>query len=152
MIVLDTNQQRLDFARRKYPGVQTLLASENVLETLTQALNGDLPTIVIDATGNKESMLKCFDYVAPGGTIVYVGLFVGDIVFHDPYFHRKEITLKSSRNAVVEDFKKIIRLLKSGVLNMDGYVTHHLSFKTLEQTFTSLYKPGVLKGVVDYDN
>lgn len=152
MVIIDTNQQRLDFVSGKYPGVVTMLADENVLNTLTAVLKGDLPTIVIDATGNRESMLKCFDYVAPGGTIVYVGLFVGDIVFHDPHFHRKEITLKSSRNAVAEDFKKIIRLLRSGVLNMDGYITHRLSFDTLEKTFTSLYQPGVIKAVVDYDN
>ena len=152
MVVLDTNQQRLDFVSKKYPGVITMLADEHVVNSLTTTLRGDLPTIVIDATGNRESMMKCFDYVAPGGTIVYVGLFVGDIVFHDPYFHRKEITLKSSRNAVPQDFKKIIRLLESGVLNMDGYITHRLAFSTLEKTFTSLYKPGVIKAVVDYDN
>lgn len=151
MIISDTNQQRLDFVSRKYPGVVTMLADENILNSLTTTLKGDLPTIVIDATGNRESMMKCFEYVAPGGTIVYVGLFVGDIVFHDPYFHRKEITLKSSRNAVPEDFKKIIRLLKSGVLDMEGYITHRLAFDTLEKTFASLYKPGVIKAVVDYD-
>ena len=152
MIVLDTNPQRLDFVKKKYPGVITMLADENVVNSLTNNSHGDLPTIVIDATGNRDSMLKCFDYVAPGGTIVYVGLFVGDIAFHDPYFHRKEITLKSSRNAVAEDFRKIIRLLTSGVLNMDGYITHRLDFSTLEKTFTSLYTPGVIKAVVDYDS
>jgi 2-desacetyl-2-hydroxyethyl bacteriochlorophyllide A dehydrogenase len=152
MVVLDTNKQRLDFVSKKYPGVMTLLAEENVINSLTSSLNGDLPTIVIDATGNRESMLKCFDYVAPGGTIVYVGLFVGDIVFHDPYFHRKEITLKSSRNAVAEDFRKIIRLLKTGMLNMDGYITHRLAFHNLENTFTSLYKPGVIKAIVEFDD
>ena len=150
IVVLDTNQQRLDFVSKKHPGVITMLADENVANVLTTTLKGDLPTLVIDATGNRESMLKCFDYVAPGGTIVYVGLFVGDIVFHDPYFHRKEITLKSSRNAMAEDFRKIIRLLTSGVLNMDGYITHRLAFDTLEKTFTSLYTPGVIKAVVDY--
>ena len=127
------------------------MADENVVNGLTTALNGDLPTIVIDATGNRESMMNCVDYVAPGGTIVYVGLFIGDIVFHDPHFHRKEITFKSSRNAVAEDFRKIIRLLRTGVLNMDGYITHRLAFNDLENTFTTLYKPGVLKAIVDYD-
>jgi 2-desacetyl-2-hydroxyethyl bacteriochlorophyllide A dehydrogenase len=151
MIVLDTNQQRLDFVSKKYPGVITMLADENVVNHLTVTLNGDLPTIVIDATGNRESMLRCFDYVAPGGSIVYVGLFVGDIVFQDPYFHRKEITLMSSRNAVADDFRKIIRLLRTGVLNMDGYITHRLDFNRLENTFTSLYKPGVIKAVVYFD-
>jgi 2-desacetyl-2-hydroxyethyl bacteriochlorophyllide A dehydrogenase len=152
MVVLDTNQLRLDFVSHKYPGVITLLADENVVDDLKTNLSGDLPTIVIDATGNKESMENCFEYVSPGGTIVYVGLFIGDIVFHDPYFHRKEITLKSTRNAVAEDFQKIIGLLTSGVLNMEGYITHRLAFENLEETFTSLYSPGVIKAVIEYNH
>lgn len=152
MVVLDTNQLRLDFVSHKYPGVITLLADGNVVDDLKTNLNGDLPTIVIDATGNKESMENCFEYVSPGGTIVYVGLFIGDIVFHDPYFHRKEITLKSTRNAVREDFQKIIGLLTSGVLNMEGYITHRLAFENLEETFTSLYSPSVIKAVIEYNH
>ena len=152
MIVMDTNQQRLDFVHQKFQGVGTLKATDRVGEDLKQLLQGDLPTIVIDATGNRDSMLKCFEYVAHGGTVVYVGLFLGDIVFYDPDFHRKEITLKSSRNAVPEDFRKIIRLLKSGALNLDGYITHHLQFDTLTESFTRLYLPEeqVIKAVVEF--
>ena len=152
MIVMDVNPQRLDFVKHKYPGVETLMARDKVEEDLTSLLNGYLPTVIIDATGNKESMMKCFDYVAPGGTIVYVGLFLGDIVFYDPLFHRKEITLKSSRNAVAEDFKKIIRLLESNTLDIDGYVTHKLSFDSLISNFEKLYLPEeqVIKAVVEY--
>lgn len=152
IVVLDTNQKRLDFVGSRYPGVETMIADDNVMDKLTQLLDGNLPTIVIDATGNRESMLKCFEYVSPGGTIVYVGLFLGDIVFYDPHFHRKEITLKSSRNALSEDFQKIIRLLKSKALNIDGYVTHNLQFSTLTENFTRLYLPeeNVIKAVVEY--
>jgi threonine dehydrogenase-like Zn-dependent dehydrogenase len=101
----------------------------------------------------KESMQKCFEYVAQGGTIVYIGLFIGDVVFHDPLFHRKEITLKSSRNAVATDFTKLIRLLKAGLVNIDGYITHRLTFDTLHETFTKLYSPEerVIKAVVEFD-
>ena len=151
MIIADTNWQRLDFIAKKYAGVDTVNAL-NMTEGLSQILKGDRPTVIIDATGNRDSMMKCFEYAAHGGTIVYVGLFVGDITFHDPDFHRKEITLKSSRNAVPEDFRKIIRLLKSGTLNMDGYVTHRLQFDTLCENFTKLYLPEeqVIKAVVEY--
>lgn len=151
-IIADINQQRLDFISSAYPGVETVQASGNLTESLTHMLNGDKPTVVIDATGNRESMLKCFDHVAHGGTIVFVGLFVGDINFHDPDFHRKEITLKSSRNALPDDFKKIIELLRSGELNMKGYVTHRIPFSELTKQFTKLYLPEeqVIKAVVEF--
>jgi 2-desacetyl-2-hydroxyethyl bacteriochlorophyllide A dehydrogenase len=152
IVVLDTNQKRLEFVRNKYSGVDTLTVGDSVSEDLAKLLTGNLPTIVIDATGNRESMIKCFDYVAPGGTIVYVGLFLGDIVFYDPHFHRKEITLKSSRNALAEDFEKIIRLLKSNALNIDGYITHRLAFESAAENFTKLYLPeeNVIKAVIEY--
>lgn len=152
IIALDVNQDRLDFVARKCPGVATVKVSDGVIGELQTLLNGDLPTVVIDATGNKGSMEKCFEYVAPGGTVVYVGLFIGDISFYDPYFQKKELTLKTSRNAYPEDFTKIIRLLESGLLNIDGYVTHRLAFDTLTDTFTSLYDPQqqVIKAVVEF--
>jgi 2-desacetyl-2-hydroxyethyl bacteriochlorophyllide A dehydrogenase len=151
-IALDTNQQRLDFIKRKYAGVDTLKADKNTITSLKDFLHGDLPTIVIDATGNRESMIRCFDYVAHGGTITYVGLVTGNIEFNDPLFHAKEITLKSSRNALPDDFKKIIRLMREGLINIDGLVTHHLKFGNLAETFTSLYNPEehVIKAVVEY--
>ena len=96
---------------------------------------------------------NCLEYIAPSGTIVYIGLFIGDIVFHDPLFHRKEITLKSSRNAVATDFTKLIRLLKAGLVNIDGYITHRLPFETLDQTFTKLYLPEeqVIKAIIEFN-
>jgi 2-desacetyl-2-hydroxyethyl bacteriochlorophyllide A dehydrogenase len=152
-IVLDVNPQRIDFVKQKYAGVDTLMADDHTVDNLKKLLNGDLPTIVMDATGNRESMLKCFDYVAAGGTIVYVGIFVGSIEFSDPLLHAKEITLKSSRNSLPVDFKKIIRLMESGIINIDGLVTHRLQFNTLETSFTSLYnsEERVIKGVVEFN-
>ena len=152
ILALDVNRNRLDFIAKKCPGVDTIVLSNSVIDDLKQLLNGDLPTVVIDATGSKESMEKCFEYVAPGGTVVYVGLFIGQVSFDDPYFQKKELTLKSSRNAYPEDFTKIIRLLESGLLNIDGYITHHLAFDTLTETFATLYGPDneVIKAIIEF--
>ena len=152
VLVLDLNQNRLDYISNKFPSVTTIQLNEAVENTLKEILNGDLPTVVLDATGNKASMEKCLEYVASSGTIVYIGLFIGDITFHDPLFHRKEITIKSSRNALATDFTKLIRLLKAGLVNIDGYITHRLSFETLHENFTKLYLPeeNVIKAVIEF--
>ena len=152
VLVLDMNDNRLDYIKKYYPSVSCIKLTDNVTESLLNLLNGDLPTVILDATGNKQSMEKCLEYIAPSGTIVYIGLFIGDISFHDPLFHRKEITIKSSRNAVEADFTKLIRLLKAGLVSIDGYVTHRLPFETLDETFTSLYNPeaGVIKAIIEF--
>ena len=151
-VVTDTNENRLDFVKDKYPGVNTLKADENLINATKALYGGNMPTVVIDATGSRDSMLKCFDYVAPGGTIVYVGLFIGNIEFFDPLFHAKEITLKSSRAALPEDFKKIIRLIRSGHVKIGHLITHRQQFDSLTETFSRLYDPDehVIKAVVEF--
>ncbi len=151
-MALDINPGRLDYVKKRLPGVETVRVSDTTVEDLQAVLGGDLPMVVIDATGNKQSMEKCFEYVAPGGTVVYVGFFLGDISFYDPYFQQKELTLKTSRAAYPDDFQKIIRLFRAGLLSIDGYVTHRLSFDTLAEEYTSLYDPAkeVIKAVVEY--
>jgi 2-desacetyl-2-hydroxyethyl bacteriochlorophyllide A dehydrogenase len=152
IVVLDINQNRLNFTKQKFPEVEVVVASDDTIENITHLLNGDLPTIIFDATGNKTSMQNTFNYVAPGGTIIFVGLFVGDIAFDDPTFHRKEITLKASRNARSSDFTKVIHLLKAGLINTDGYITHRINFDNLITEFEKLYIPeeNVIKAIIDF--
>jgi 2-desacetyl-2-hydroxyethyl bacteriochlorophyllide A dehydrogenase len=152
VMVLDMNQNRLDFISQKFPSVETILLNDSVEAILKERLNGDLPTVILDATGNKNSMENCINLIAPSGTIVFIGLFIGDFSFHDPLFHKKEVTLKSSRNAVATDFTKLIRLLKGGLVNIDGLITHRISFDSLTENWDKLYLPKekVIKAVIEF--
>jgi 2-desacetyl-2-hydroxyethyl bacteriochlorophyllide A dehydrogenase len=152
VMVVDMNQNRLDFISQKFPSVKTILLIDKVEENLKELLYGDLPTVILDATGNKASMENCINLIAPSGTIVYIGLFIGDITFHDPLFHKKEVTLKSSRNAVAIDFEKLIRLLKAGLVNIDGLITHRVAFDSLIENWDKLYLPEekVIKAVIEF--
>ncbi|MEN5058293.1 zinc-binding dehydrogenase [Sphingobacterium kitahiroshimense] len=150
--VLDLVQNRLDFVNRKFPEVETILLSEDLVQHLKAVFDGELPTVIFDATGSKRSMENSFNLIAHGGTIVFVGLFVGTVSFDDPNFHRKEITLKASRNATASDFKKIIQLLRSGEINTDGLITHRIAFDQLADKFDSLYLPeeNLIKAVINF--
>lgn len=152
VIAVDVNEHRLAYVKETFPTTETLLLSNHTIGDIQSLLHGDLPTIVIDASGNKSSMEKSFEYVAAGGTIVFVGLFLGDIVFNDPNFHRKELTVKASRVATAEDFKKVIAGFKDGTINTAGYLTHRIAFDDLTTDFEKLYLPeeNVIKAVVDF--
>ncbi len=151
VMVMDVNEDRLNFCKEKLHIQDVLLANEEPLEKLQEYLNGYLPTVVIDATGNKESMHHAFKYVAAGGTIVYVGLFMGDINFSDPYFHKKEITLKASRAALSEDFTEIGKLIEDGIIEPEWMITHRLHFEDVASQFGSLTEPGkqLVKAIID---
>lgn len=119
-------------------------------DQIRQLFDGDLPSVVLDATGNKQSMEKAPDYVAHGGKLVYIGLFQGDITFHDPDFHKKELTLLASRNALASDFRQIIRSVEKGEINTDPWITHRAKFDEITEKFDSWLKPesGVIKAMV----
>lgn len=150
--VLDLVKSRLDFIKHKFPEVSTIMLSETLDLDIRKTFSEELPTIIFDATGNKRSMENSFNLIAQGGTIVFVGLFVGTVTFDDPNFHRKEITLKASRSARAQDFKKVIQLLKAGLINTDGYITHHIPFEDLIGKFETLYEPdqNLIKAVIDF--
>jgi len=88
---------------------------------------------VIDATGNPQSMAGCFDLPAHGGRIVFVGLFQGDVTFNDPNFHRRELTILASRNALPATFHDVIRLVEEGKVDTRPWITHRFR---LEETPT----------------
>ncbi|MDR2133549.1 MAG: zinc-binding alcohol dehydrogenase family protein, partial [Treponema sp.] len=125
VIVLDINDRRLAYARDTAKADYTVnsknLDPEKALADIT---GGEMPPLVIDATGNAAQMTKTFNFAAHGGTIVFVGLVRADISFHDPLLHAKEITLMASRNATGEDFANVIAGIESGRVNTAGFVTH----------------------------
>ena len=53
----------------------TLVSNDSLLNSLKELTGGDLPTIVIDATGNPQSMARCFDLIAPGERLFSSGSF-----------------------------------------------------------------------------
>jgi 2-desacetyl-2-hydroxyethyl bacteriochlorophyllide A dehydrogenase len=153
VIVKDVNPQRLAFVREQFGVEHTILGdSDATIAALTELTDSDLPTAVLDATGNPQSMMETFNYVAPGGRIVFVGLFPGDVTFHDPNFHRREISLHASRNSTPEDFTRIIGLLESGKVDTTPWITHRIASDDLPSLFPSLLLPesGVLKAVVEF--
>ena len=141
-IAMDINQDRLTFATDLLDIAGTVVANrDDTLEQIRAHFDGDLPTVVLDATGNRHSMSKTLEYTAPAGRIVFIGLFQGDFSFHDPYFHKKELTIMASRNSLSSDFKQIIKMMEEGKINTDAWITHRCSFEEMIGQFDQWLKP-----------
>ncbi len=141
-VAMDLNEDRLAFAAAVMDIAGTVRAGgEDTLERLREQFQGDLPTVVLDATGNKFSMSKALEYVAPAGRIVFIGLFQGDFTFHDPYFHKKELTLMASRNALPSDFRQIIAMMEENKINTEAWITHRCAFEEMTRYFDTWLKP-----------
>lgn len=152
VIALDVNSQRLAFCQQHLKVPHTVLAGDSALGIIRDITEGDLPTIVFDATGNAESMHRAFQFLAPTGKLIFVGLFLGDVTFADPDFHRRELTLLATRNSTANDFRHILHLIETGVIDTTPWITHQATAETMIEQFPSWLQPetGVIKAVVSF--
>ncbi len=153
VIAMDINEERLRFCEKWVPADALVNAQQDPVQKLLELTDGDLPTVVFDATGNKHSMTQAFNYVSHAGKLVYVGLVKDDLSFSDPDFHKKEMTLLASRNATRADFEFVIDSLRNGQVDSDAFITHRASFDTMIDEFEHWLNPesGVIKAVVTLD-
>lgn len=153
LVVMDINEQRLAFCREQMGVEVTLDARDPDLSArLREFGGGDLPTAILDATGNPKSMEGCFDLAAQGGRIVFVGLFTGRLSFDDPNFHRRELSIHASRNALSSTFTDIIALIRSGKINTDPWITHRMAFDDVPAQFAeTTAAPGIIKAMISLD-
>jgi alcohol dehydrogenase len=150
--VMDMNPERLAFCGRTYGVKNTVLAKGNgsELDELRRITARELYPIVIDATGNAASMSKALHYVAHTGTLVYVGITTQEITFPHKWLHVREATIKASRNALPDDFRRIIKLIEEGRIDTGPWITHRTTFDKLPGVFDSYTKAetGVIKAMV----
>ena len=149
--MLDVNEARRAFAAG-WLKVNTLDARGLTPDALRHALGGDLPTLVFDATGSAASMRAAFHWPAQGGRIVFASLVQGEIAFDDPNFHRRELTVMSTRNSTATEFRRIISLIESGRIDTAPWVTHRAALADVPGVFASWARPetGVIKAMIAF--
>lgn len=154
VIALDINETRLALCKDLLNVDHVINATAtDVQERLQEITNGDMPTVVIDATGNQKAINNSFQYMAHGARYVLVGLQKGEIIVSHPEFHKREATLMSSRNATREDFEHVISSMKKGLVDPTVYITHRVSFDQVKEEFEGWLDPanGVIKAMVTLD-
>ncbi|MEI7409839.1 zinc-binding alcohol dehydrogenase family protein [Pectobacterium aroidearum] len=127
-------------------------SAEDFEAQLRAEFGGSLAEKVIDATGNQHAMNNTINLIRHGGSIVFVGLFKGDLQFSDPDFHKKETTMMGSRNATPEDFSKVGRLMSEGKLTAEMMLTHRYPFSTLADIYEKdvINNRELIKGVITF--
>jgi len=142
----------LSFCKEKLKIENTINASiSDAEDRLRQVTNGDMPTVVIDATGNLGAINHAFQYMAHGARYVLVGLQKENISFSHPEFHKREATLMSSRNATRDDFDHVIAAMKKKWIDPATYITHRVHFGEVKHNFERWLLPEsrVVKAMVE---
>jgi 2-desacetyl-2-hydroxyethyl bacteriochlorophyllide A dehydrogenase len=152
VIAVDIVESRLEFCRKKMHIPFTVNAMQPGFgERIKDITNGNMPTVVIDATGNLDAINKSFQLMAHGGRYVLIGLQKGEISFSHPEFHKREATLMSSRNATREDFNHVKECIHTNLIQPASYITHRTRFSQVKDQFEEWLDPahGVIKAMVE---
>ncbi|MEO8756630.1 MAG: zinc-binding alcohol dehydrogenase family protein [Devosia sp.] len=151
--LLDRDQGRLDAARGLFAVDHAILADDGVADAVRAITAGDGFDIVFDATGNRESIERGFNFVAHGGRYVLVSVVKGDITFTDSDFHRRELSLFASRNAATEDFERVIDAIRAGHAPAAKWITHRttLAGAAVDLPKWAAGRGSVIKAVIEAD-
>ncbi|WP_026960084.1 MULTISPECIES: zinc-binding alcohol dehydrogenase family protein [Aliagarivorans] len=152
VVVADVSDERRAHVEKALgvPALNPL--TDDYVDQLKAAFGGELPCLLLDATGNKGSMSRSVELIRHGGKIVFIGLYIGDLVLDDPTFHKKETTLLSSRNATREDFERVIELMDQGKISEDIMKNKDYQFDTVGLTYKQdvVENADLIKGVINF--
>lgn len=154
VIMVDVNNSRLGFCKNLLDIKHTINPlTQNVEDVCKQITGNDMPTVVMDATGNLNAINNAFAYLAHGGRYVLVGLQKEHISFSHPEFHKREASLMSSRNANTQDFNYVIDCIQKGLVKPSSLITNKVSFTEVTDHFESWLNPatGVVKAMIVFE-
>jgi threonine dehydrogenase-like Zn-dependent dehydrogenase len=105
---------------------------------------------VFECAGKQETIDQAVELLAPGGTLVLVGIAPQDRISLDMNgLRRKELRVQCVRrqNECVE---AAIEMLARGEIDLDPLVTHHFSLDQSQQAFDTVadYRDGVVKAMI----
>jgi 2-desacetyl-2-hydroxyethyl bacteriochlorophyllide A dehydrogenase len=149
VLIADVSPTRVAFASAA--GHDSLMVDGDLAAVVRDRYDGELPALVVDASGNRASMEGAFGLVGPGGTLVLVGHTTGSLTFQNPGFHARELDVRASRNATPADWGEVIHAVQDGSLDVVGWVNHRTTLAAVADDLPRLAggRGDVVKAVVD---
>jgi len=119
--------------------------TDDVVDALTQAGAGELPSVVLEATGRPEAAFTALHSVRPGGRVVFQGLFAGQPLAG---FDLDQVVINDLQvNGVLGSpniWPDVIRLIESGRVNPAAIISDEYP---LEQFGVALEKARSGEGI-----
>ena len=129
-VAVDVDDAKLEIARKAGANETVNSAQQNAREKLRQLTDGLGPDVVIEAAGTPETFRMAVEEVAFTGRVVYIGYAKEPVSYETRLFVQKELDVLGSRNALPDDFRRVIGMLEAGDFPVDETVS---SIVPLEQ-------------------
>jgi len=134
ILLIDVQQAKLDLASSLGPILPVNALQENALEIISRLTDGWGADIVFECSGNERAAAGVFNLIAPGGTVVMVGMPAQPISYDVVAAQIKEARVEHVfRYAHVYD--RALALMGSGKIDVKPLITNVFDFKDSIQAF-----------------
>jgi len=128
VIAVDVEDAKLALALQA-GATETINSKTDNLHDRVQALTGgDGPDVVIEAVGLPATFRAAVDEVAFAGRVIYIGYAKEAVSYETKYFVMKELDIRGSRNATIQNFAEVISVLESGRYPVKKTITRCVPF------------------------
>jgi S-(hydroxymethyl)glutathione dehydrogenase/alcohol dehydrogenase len=142
-------------AQAKRFGATHAVAPADIEGVKQEVTAGEGFDYVIECVGHPVTIRQCYDLARRGGTAVVVGVGRPDqlIQFSAFEFFYGDKSLKGSMYGganVRVDFPRLLRLWKTGKLDLEGMITRRLRLEDVNEAFRAMQAGEVIRSVIDF--
>ncbi|MHA7849300.1 chlorophyll synthesis pathway protein BchC [Roseovarius sp.] len=108
---------------------------------------------IYDASGNSTILNDLVGRIRKGGEIVLAGFYPDALSFAFPPAFMKEARFRVAAEWAREDLTATAALVQSGVLSLEGLITHRASARQAPDAYRTAFEdPGCLKMILDWED
>ncbi|KAI9705866.1 MAG: L-arabinitol 4-dehydrogenase [Candelina mexicana] len=145
IVITDIDEGRLKFATELVPSVRTYkvqigASEEDFAKAIVAAGDGIEPAIALECTGVESSVAGAIYSVKFGGKVFVTGVGKSEMKMPFMRLSTREIDLQFQYR-YSNTWPRAIRLLKSGVINLEKLVTHRFDIEEAIKAFNTAADP-----------
>jgi Zn-dependent alcohol dehydrogenase len=153
IIGIDTNAEKLALASR-FGATHVVDASATGMREAVREIVADGVDYAFEVVGDPALVAATFELTRPGGTCVMVGSPPpGSTIPVDArslFAERRLLGCTGGSNVPARDIPRVMRLWRSGVLDLEGLVSQRLPLEDFREAFDALERGAVARSVITF--
>lgn len=95
--------------------------------------------VVMITSGSRESFTEALHLCKPGGIVVAIALYPGEIPFEANLLVAREITARGCLTYTSDDFNDVTKLINDGEIDLKPFVTERVGLEETPEVFRQIY-------------
>ena len=133
VIAVDVDDRKLALAR-EFGATDVVNSAKTDLHAALEELSGGHgPNCIVEAVGLPTTYRAAVEEVAFAGTVTYIGYAKAPVEYDTKLFVQKELSIRGSRNATPQNFRRVIDFARRGLFPIGKMLTKTYGFDAAGQ-------------------